>query len=65
MKNHKIANKDIKNAKSEKLKIIWFLSFSSKNDAESLCHFVKIPFLDPKRAKFVQIVLRKVYGKFT
>ena len=27
------------------------MSFSSKNDAESLCHFVKIPFLDPKRAK--------------
>ena len=30
------------------VKITWFLSFSGKNDAESLCHFVKIPFLDPK-----------------
>ena len=29
----------------------WFLSFSGKNDAESLCHFVKIPFLDPKCTK--------------
>ena len=36
------------------VKITWFLSFSSKNDAESLCHFVKIPFLDPKRAKLDQ-----------
>ena len=33
------------------VEITWFLSFSGKNDAESLCHFVKIPFLDPKRAK--------------
>ena len=33
------------------VKITWFLSFSGKNDAESLCHFVKIPFLDLKRAK--------------
>ena len=36
------------------IKIMWFLSFSNKNDAESLCHFVKIPFLDPKRAKLDQ-----------
>ena len=36
------------------VKITWFLSFSGKNDAESLCHFVKIPFLDPKRAKLDQ-----------
>ena len=36
------------------IKITWFLSFSSKNDAESLCHFVKIQFLDPKRAKLDQ-----------
>ena len=36
------------------VKITWFLSFSNKNDAESLCHFVKIPFLDPKRAKLDQ-----------
>ena len=35
-------------------KITWFLSFSGENDAESLCHFVKIPFLDPKRAKLDQ-----------
>ena len=34
--------------------IIWFLSFSGKNDAESLCHFVKIQFLDPKHAKLDQ-----------
>ena len=30
------------------------MSFSSKNDAESLGHFVKIPFLDPKRAKLTK-----------
>ena len=36
------------------IKITWILSFSSKNDAESLCHFVKIPFLDLKRAKLDQ-----------
>ena len=36
------------------IKITWFLSFSSKSDAESLCHFVKIPFLDLKRAKLDQ-----------
>ena len=36
------------------IKITWFFSFSSKNDAESLCHFVKIPFLDLKRAKLDQ-----------
>ena len=30
------------------------MSFSGKNDAESLCHFVKIPFLDLKRAKLDQ-----------
>ena len=36
------------------VKIMWFLSFSSKNDAESLWNFVKIPFLDPKRAKLDQ-----------
>ena len=36
------------------IRITWFLSFSSKNDAESLCHFVKIPFLDPKRAELDQ-----------
>ena len=33
---------------------MWFLSFFSKNDAESLGYFVKIPFLDPKRAKLDQ-----------
>ena len=37
------------------------MSFSSKNDAESFRNFIKIPFLDPKRAKLVQ----KSYGKFT
>ena len=36
------------------IKITWFLSFSNKNDAESLCHFVKIPFFDPKRVKLDQ-----------
>ena len=36
------------------IKITWFLSFSGKNDAESLCHFVKIPFWDLKRAKLHQ-----------
>ena len=36
------------------VKITWFLSFSSKNDAESLGYFVKIPFLDLKRAKLDQ-----------
>ena len=36
------------------IKITWFLSFSYKNDAESLCYFVKILFLDLKRAKFDQ-----------
>ena len=30
------------------------MSFSGKNDAESLCHFVKIQFLDLKRAKLDQ-----------
>ena len=30
------------------IKITWFLSFSSKNDAESLCHFVKIPIFGPE-----------------
>ena len=34
--------------------ITWFLSFSNKNDAESCINFVKIPFLDPKRAKLDQ-----------
>ena len=43
------------------VKIMWFLSFSSKNDAELFINFVKIQFLDPKRAKLVQ----KSYGKFT
>ena len=33
---------------------MWFLSFSGKNDAESLWNFVKILFLDLKRAKFDQ-----------
>ena len=36
------------------INITCFFSFSGKNDAESLCHFVKIPFLDPKRAKLDQ-----------
>ena len=37
------------------IKITWFLSFSNKNDAESLCHFDKKKyFLDPKRAKLDQ-----------
>ena len=36
------------------INITWFLSFSSKNDAASLCHFVKIQFLDLKRAKLDQ-----------
>ena len=36
------------------VKITWFLSFSGKNDAESLGHFVKIPFWDLKRAKLDQ-----------
>ena len=36
------------------MKITWFLSFSNKNDAESSINFVKIPFLDPKRAKLDQ-----------
>ena len=36
------------------IKITWFLSFSNKNDAESLCHFVKNLILDPKRVKFDQ-----------
>ena len=47
------------------IKITWFLSFSSKNDAESSRNFMKILFLDPKRAKLVQKSLRKVYGKYT
>ena len=38
------------------IKITWFLSFSGKNDAESLCHFVKNLFLNPKRAKLDQKV---------
>ena len=37
------------------------MSFSSKNDAESFRNFIKIQFLDPKRAKLVQ----KFYGKLT
>ena len=36
------------------MKIMWFLNFSDKNDAESSINFVKIPFLDPKRAKLNQ-----------
>ena len=43
------------------VKMTWFLSFSGKNDAESFRNFIKIPFLNPKRAKLVQ----KSYGKFT
>ena len=41
------------------------MSFSSKNDAESFINFIKIPFLDPKRAKLVKIVVRNVYGNLT
>ena len=33
---------------------MWFLSFSNKNHAESSKNFVKIPFLEPKRAKLDQ-----------
>ena len=33
------------------MKITWFLSFSSKNHAESFRNFVKNLVLDPKRAK--------------
>ena len=33
---------------------ICFFSFSNKNHAESSIDFVKIPFLDPKRAKLDQ-----------
>ena len=36
------------------IKITWVLSFSGKNDAESLCHFVKNLILNPKHAKFNQ-----------
>ena len=36
------------------IKITCFFSFSSKNDGESSINFIKIPFLDPKRAKLVQ-----------
>ena len=36
------------------VKIIWFFSFSNKNDAESSRNFVKIPFLNPKRPKLDQ-----------
>ena len=36
------------------VKITCFLSFSNKNDAESLCHFVKNLFLNPKHAKLNQ-----------
>ena len=47
------------------IKITCFLSFSSKNDAESFRHFIKNLVLVPKRAKLVQKSLRKVYGKYT
>ena len=43
------------------VKITCFLSSSNKNDAELSLNFIKIQFLDPKRAKLVQ----KSYGKFT
>ena len=33
------------------IKITCFFSFSNKNHAESSINFIKIPFLDPKRAK--------------
>ena len=36
------------------VKIMCFLSFSSKNDAESFRNFVKNLALDPKRAKLDQ-----------
>ena len=36
------------------IRITWFLSFSSKNDAESLCHFVKNLILNLKHVKFDQ-----------
>ena len=36
------------------VKIICFLSFSSKHHAESFINFVKKSVLDPKRAKFDQ-----------
>ena len=36
------------------IKMIWFLCFSGKNDAESSINFVKILFLDPKRANLDQ-----------
>ena len=42
------------------VKITCFLSFSNRNDAESSINFIKIQFLDPKRAKLVQ----KSYRKF-
>ena len=43
------------------IKIMWILSFSGKNDAESLRNLIKNSVLDPKRAKLIQ----KSYGKFT
>ena len=43
------------------IKITCFVSFSSKNDAESFGNSIKILCLDQKRAKFVQ----KSYGTFT
>ena len=36
------------------VKITWLLSFSGKNDAESFINFVKMSYLDPKRAKLDQ-----------
>ena len=33
------------------VKITWFLSFSGKNDAESIRNFINKSVLDPKRAK--------------
>ena len=36
------------------IKITWFLSFSGKNDAESLWNFVKNLILNPKHAKLDQ-----------
>ena len=41
------------------------MSFSGKNDAESFRNFIKNSVLDPKCAKLILIVLRKVYGKLT
>ena len=47
------------------VRIMWFFSFSSKNDAESFRNVIKILVLDPNRAKLVRKSLRKVDGKLT